>query len=303
MRRPRSVVRAVTAVLMSVIAVGACVANSHGPNRFPQHEARVVAVGTAVPILDAPPNATAFEGLEARVKQATAEAQAAGADISIVILDRETNQLVSNGDNSPLPIASVAKLFIADDMLLQVAKGQTQISPEERNAFDIMLRSSDDSAAEVFWNRNGGSEIITRVTARYGLTSTTTPYNGRWFNTLSSAGDLVRYYDKLLAGSGGLPLEQADIIMSDLSQSTSTGIDGYPQRFGIPDGLPGVPVAVKQGWMCCWNGGNWMHMSTGVIGPGQRYVMALGALQPSSDDVARDTLTQAVKTMFPEGRI
>jgi hypothetical protein len=203
----------------------------------------------------------------------------------------------------------VVKLFIADDLLLQEAKGQTDLTPADRKAFDAMLRSSDDSAAEVFWDRGGGSAIVTRVVARYGLGSTTTPYDGHWWNTMSTTADLVRYYDKLLDGSGGLPPEQASIILSNLAQSTPMAIDGtqpggvYPQRFGIPDGLSGEPVAVKQGWMCCWNGGNWMHMSTGVIGADRRYVMAIGSMQPSDDSTARNTITQAVKTMFPGGRI
>ena len=38
-----------------------------------------------------------------------------------------------------------------------------------RQAFDVMLRSSDDSAAEIFWNRSGGNAVISRVKARYGL--------------------------------------------------------------------------------------------------------------------------------------
>jgi hypothetical protein len=113
----------------------------------------------------------------------------------------------------------------------------------------------------------------------------------------------VRYYDMLLEGSGGLPPERAQIIISNLAQSTPTGVDGYPQRFGIPDGLYGEPVAVKQGWMCCWDGGNWMHMSTGVIGADRRYVMAIGSMQPTDDSTARTTITQAVKTMFPGGLI
>jgi hypothetical protein len=161
----------------------------------------------------------------------------------------------------------------------------------------------------VFWNRSGGSAIITRVTARYGLGATTTPYNGRWYNTLSTTGDIVRYYDMMLSGRGGLPPEQASVILSNLAASTPTAIDGtqpggvYPQRFGIPEGLYAEPVAVKQGWFCCWNGGNWMHLSTGVIGPDRRYVMAIGSLQPTDGATARNTITQAVKTMFPRGRI
>ncbi len=55
--------------------------------------------------------------------QATAEAADAGADITVAVLDRNTGDLVTNGRNNTIAIASVVKLFIADDLLLQEAKG------------------------------------------------------------------------------------------------------------------------------------------------------------------------------------
>jgi hypothetical protein len=97
--------------------------------------------------------------------------------------------------------------------------------------------------------------------------------------------------------------ERAEVIVNDLAGSTASGADGYPQRFGIPDGLYAEPVAVKQGWMCCMDGASWMHLSTGIIGAQRRYVMVIESLQPSDDATARATITQAVKTMFPSGRI
>jgi hypothetical protein len=312
-RRPSRLVTAIAAVVLAVPAVAACEAKVYGTPPEPAGSALIVIApqGSMAPLPEAPPDepAAAFDGLDARVKQATADATKAGADITTVVLDRNTGQIVSNGNNEQMPIASVVKLFIADDLLLQEARGQTELSTADRAALDVMLRSSDDSAAEVFWNRSGGSAIVTRVTARYGLGATKTPYNGRWFNTLSTTGDLVRYYDMLLSGAGGLPPERASIIVSNLAASTPTAIDGtmpggiYPQRFGIPEGLYSEPVAVKQGWFCCWNGGNWVHWSTGVIGPDRRYVMAIASMQPTDDVTARNTITNAVKTMFPGGRI
>jgi hypothetical protein len=306
-RRPSRLVTATAAVLITVPVVAGCEAKVYGrPPGVAGPQLTVIApMGTAAPLPQSPPDEpmAAFDGLVSRAQQATTEAAKAGADISAVVLDRNTDQTISIGNGAPTPIASVAKLFIADDLLLQDAKGQTQLSPDDRTALDVMLRSSDDSAAENFWNRGGGSAIITRVAARYGLGSTTPPYDGHWWNTMSTTSDLVHYYDMLLQGTGGLPPERAQIIISNLSQSTPNGIDGYPQRFGIPDGLFAEPVAVKQGWMCCWNGGNWMHMSTGIIGADRRYVMAIGSMQPTDDSTARDTITQAVKTMFPGGRI
>jgi hypothetical protein len=247
----------------------------------------------------------AFDGLAARIAQATEDAAADGATISVAVLDRASNDMLSNGNEQLVAIASVAKLFIADDLLSQESGGSAddrRLSTADREALDSMLRSSNDDAAEAFWAERGGEAIIAGVAGRYGLTSTTPPSDGRWWNTMSSTSDLVHYYDKLLDGSGGVSGERAKIIVDDLAGSTATGADGYPQRFGIPDGLYAEPVAVKQGWMCCI-GDSWMHLSTGVIGPDRRYVMVIESLQPSDDATARATITQAVKTMFPSGRI
>ncbi|WP_205877268.1 serine hydrolase [Mycobacterium camsae] len=243
-----------------------------------------------------------LEGVQARIQQATDQAAAGGATLAVAILDRATHQLVSNGNSQIIATASVAKLFIADDLLLRESEGRAVLSPDDRQSLDVMLQSSDDGAAERFWGQDGGDSIITQVARRYGLTSTTPPSDGRWWNTISSAPDLIRYYEMLLDGSGGLPTDRARLIVNDLAKSTPTGVDGYPQRFGIPDGLYAEPVAVKQGWMCCI-GADWMHLSTGVIGKDRRYIMVIESLQPSDDATARATITQAVKTIFPNGRI
>ena len=247
-------------------------------------------------------SADSFAALQARVQQAINDAAAGGANLSVAILDRSTHQMLTSGNSQVIGTASVAKLFIADEMLLHEAQGKTPLSPEEHQALDGMLEASDDDAADRFWGQGGGDAIVTSVANRYGLTSTTPPSDGRWWNTMSSLPDLIRYYDMLLDGTGGLPPERAKMIVNDLARSTPTGADGYPQRFGIPEGLFGEPVAVKQGWMCCI-GPDWMHLSTGLIGADHRYIMVVQSLQPSDDVTARDTITRAVKTIFPSGRV
>lgn len=241
--------------------------------------------------------------VDAASRRAVSNAQRSGADISFALLDRRTGKQVSTGDQAPFPIASVAKLFIADDLLLQSAQRKTPLSADDRHALEVMLQSSDDYAADDFWVRGGGNAIIDRVVARYGLPKTTAPYDGNWWNTMSSTVDLVHYYAKLLDGTGGLPPEATNLIVSNLAASKPVGVDGYPQRFGIPDGLFTESVAVKQGWMCCWNGDNWLHMSTGAVGADRRYVIAIGSLQPVDDATARKTITDAVKEIFPGGHI
>lgn len=292
-----------TALVCATLLISGCQAQSWGTPPAAENTPQAPVTFPAPP--EAPPGQppASFVGLDARLQQATADAADSGAEITAVVLDRNTGQTAASGANQSFPIASVVKLFIADDLLLQESEGKIKLSDADRASLDAMLRSSDDSAAQNFWDRSGGNAVIARVKARYGLAGTTAPYNGHWDVTTSTASDLVRYYDKLLNGTGGLPPEQANIIIGNLAQSTPTGNDGYPQRFGIPEGLYAEPVAVKQGWFCCWSGPNQLHVSTGVIGADRRYVMAISSLDPTSEAAARANITQAVKTMFPGGKV
>ena len=305
MRRRRSTILSTVAVLAAVFLVGASSVELKAFWTGQPEQVTLLAAGPpAAPPAPAPtalPEPTA--NLEGLARKASIDASRSGADITFTLLDRRSGRMVSSGDTAPFPIASVAKLFIADDLLKQMSQRNGELNREDRRGLEAMLRSSDDFPANDFWARGGGNAIIERVITRYKLTATTAPYNGDWWNTMSTTADLVRYYDMLLDGTGGLPPEQADIIIANLAASTPLGVDGYPQGFGIPDGLFAEPVAVKQGWMCCWNGPNQLHMSTGVVGTDRRYVIAIGSMQPTDEAVARDTVTQAVKTMFPGGRI
>jgi hypothetical protein len=304
MHRPRSLLCTATAVLMSSVLLSGCVTQAHGASGVRRARSGFTALGSHAPAADAPPVGVeaALDGLDARMQLATVQAAESGATISALVLDRTTGRTVSNGNNSEIATASVAKLFIADDVLYQASTEHGQLTQDDRKSLDLMLQASDDDAGEAFWGRGGGDDIVARVASRYGLPSTAPGSDGRWWNTNTTASDLARYYDMLLNGKGGLSLEAANIIVDDLSQSAPQGVDGYPQRFGIPDGLYAEPVAVKQGWMCCI-GDDWMHLSTGVIGADRRYVMVIESLQGSDDRTARNTITDAVKTMFPNGRI
>ena len=77
---------------------------------------------------EAPSNAGSGS-LQTRIQQATDQAAASGATLSVGILDRKTHELISNGNTQIIGTASVAKLFIADDLLLQEAQGKTTLSP------------------------------------------------------------------------------------------------------------------------------------------------------------------------------
>ncbi|MGV0834874.1 serine hydrolase [Mycolicibacterium thermoresistibile] len=295
-QRSSRIATAITASVVALPLLGGCEALVYGATpAAPESPNPTV----TVPQGRAPlPESAAFTGLDDRVRQVTDAAARAGATIAVQVLDRHTGQAVSNGNGSTFATASVVKVFIADDLL----RREKEVSADDLTMIEAMLRSSDDDAAEILWGRGGDTAIVDRVVDRYGLAHTAPPADGRWWNTVSTAADLVRYYDMLLSGGGGLSSDRADVILSNLAHSTPDGRDGYPQRFGIPDGLPHERVAVKQGWMCCI-GSDWLHVSSGVIGADQRFVMAISSRQATGDATARATLTEAVTTMFPAGRI
>jgi hypothetical protein len=305
MRRRTSVLLASTATAVAVVLFGASAAQVSAGSRTDSQTRVSLLAGQPgeAPQAKPPTAADPDRELRARIKSATVEAQRRGADISFTMMDRQTGVLITSGNTAQFPTASVAKLFIADDLLTRAAQRKLKLNPRDRRALDTMLRSSDDFPADDFWVRGGGNAIVKRVAARYKLTSTTPPYDGNWWNTMSTTADLVRYYDKMLDGSGGLPAEQAELMLSDLAASTPVATDGYPQRFGLPDGLFAEKVAVKQGWMCCWGPDNQVHLTTGVTGPDHRYVIAMASMQPVDEVAARATMTETLKTMFPGGRI
>jgi hypothetical protein len=290
-------------VILGVLG-GACVTNVHSATALHQTTGGIPSLADQKSESDNPSaaaTAATLEGLSARIQQAAQHAAEDGAQVSVLVHDRVTGTTVSNNSDAIIATASVAKLFIADDLLFMTSNGD-RLMPDDREALDRMLEASDDSAAELFWERGGGDAIVQRVASRYGLQSTGPGDDGAWWNTITTATDLAQYYDKLLDGTGGLKPGVAAIIIDDLAQSAPEGEDGYPQRFGIPDGLFAEPVAVKQGWMCCI-GDAWMHLSTGLIGADRRYVMVIESLQSGDDITARTEITQAVRTIFPAGRI
>ncbi|MBC2643731.1 hypothetical protein H5400_33520 [Rhodococcus wratislaviensis] len=273
------------------------------------------------PSAQVPVSAPLAERISAAVATAAADR---GADVSIAVLDRATGNYLADtdADTEPVEAASLAKLFIAAQMYHLDALGERPLSDYDRLLLARMLESSDDDAANTLWDDLGGPDLVVDVAGRYGLAATTPPWDGLWWNTETTAADLVMFYAGLLGDRDGLGEGRIAEFVSYLRSSTPEGIDGYDQRFGLPDGLPGETVlGVKQGWMCCV-GDRWIHVSTGVIGADNRYIVAVASrediryeddeesypdtaitdvTEDSSAQHARETMTGLVKSVFPAG--
>lgn len=256
-------------------------------------------------------DAVSIGTLQQRLQSATDLARDRGVELSITVLDRVTGMQVTNGSNAVIETASVSKLFIADDILFRAPEDTLSLDDDDRELIELMLRSSDDSAAEQLWTRFGRTDIVDRVSSRYRLSTTTVVNGAEWWRTRTTMTDVVTYYDALLAGSGGLEAADSEVILGDLGRFTDSAADGYYQRFGLPDALQlESSIAIKQGWMCCIDG-DWIHLTTGIVGADQRYVVAASSREPASTygsgangaEHARRTLTDVIATLFPRGRI
>ena len=272
----------------------------------------VAPLGSMAPLPEAPPDepAAAFTDSADRERQATADAAKAGADITAAVLDRNTGQTgVPTATARRIAIASVVKLFIADDLLLQVSKGQTQLSPERpevaRRHAAVIRRQRRRGVLEPQRRQRdhqpGGRPL--RAAAR-----PVRPSNGRWFNTISTATDLVRYYDMMLAGTGGLPPEQASIILSNLAASTPTAPDGMVARRRLPAAVRHPRGLVRRTRRGQTGLDVLRRLATGCTCPPASSAPTAATswrsarCSPPAPTTARETITQAVKTMFPGGR-
>jgi hypothetical protein len=171
----------------------------------------------------------------------------AGVTAGIVIFDRQTGTFVTSQKGSwRFRSASLVKLLIALDYFWNKGPAYT-VPAADKPKLDVMLRSSDDSAATGLWKANGQREIVTRMVQRLGLQDTAPPpvsQPGYWGYTAVSAGDLVRIYQYIL---GKAPAPVRDYIMGNLHESTKCGTDKYDQSFGIPSSFR-KPWSAKQGW-------------------------------------------------------
>ncbi len=215
-----------------------------------------------------------MDTLAERIDAASELAAQRGAEITVAVLDRATGARTVGGVNEPLETASVVKLFIADDLLFREGIGEIALTDDDYDLIRAMLTESDDSAASLLWDVFDGPDIVERVARRHGLEGTVAPVDF-WWNTVTTASDILTWYDDLLSSRAGLDEPATARIVGYLLDFESTGADGYDQEFGLPDGLSyAVDLGSKAGWMCCLDA-HWVHLSTGFFGNYHRYVVAV----------------------------
>lgn len=247
---------------------------------------------TAVPVADKPPRGRVFVSPHVPADN-VAEAVTSlvpDASVGVEVYDRDHGTTVLGRDaDRQFPSASVVKLLIALDVL------SPQASPQVRDQVREMLSRSDDTVASTLWDADGGPAIVTRMAARIGLDATQPPADpNQWGDTSTTASDVAAIYRYI---TDRLPGDQRSLVLDALTNAPQQAADGWDQYFGIPDGLPGVPHAIKQGWMT--EGDATILHTTGLVGNHHRYVVVLLTSVPADAGTATRAITAATATLAP----
>ena len=272
--RPVPLLVALSAVIAITTALVLAGANSEAKSAVPHSTVTPVAAAAKSTSTTPKPTPTAQAPMPppsavAQQVQQAVQAVVPGASVGLLVVDTSTATTVTSlNANQQFYSASVVKLLIALDAI-NSANG----SPDQNTQDELqqMLSNSDDSIADQLWENDGGDDIVTRMVSLLGLTNTAAPGDDtQWGETEMSAQDVITTYHYItttLAEPG------RDLILNALSNASQTAADGFDQYFGIPDGLPNVPWAIKQGWMALDSA--IVLNTTGLVGPNQRYEVAL----------------------------
>lgn len=194
--------------------------------------------------------------------------------VSVVVLDGAGVQLAASDPDGTHHAASLAKLFVVQQLLERGAAGTVDLDDEDLALMEQAVVRSDDAAMNVLWVRFGGAELVTAAAAEFGLAGTAAPQRaGQWGETTTTAAD----YATFLAHLGDhLPPAQLTTLTSWMRSTTPDAADGFDQSFGLLSAQADTdgPVEAKQGWMCCVDGVRELH-SAGVLVDG-RVVVLLG---------------------------
>ncbi|MGC9671496.1 serine hydrolase [Planosporangium sp. 12N6] len=194
---------------------------------------------------------------------------------SWALLDTRTGKL-SGSDTiaATSDTLSMVKAWLAADHLRLAAQRRERPSTERLDELSIMIRDSDNEAAEDIFRRNGGTASIQRLIRTCGLTdSSAVP--GRWSETRMSARDAVRMGACLADGRAAGP-QWTSWVLDEMRRVRGDG------RFGIVKALPAeaaAKTAIKNGWLLRDTDGLW-HVNCLAVGDGWALAVML-RYQPS----------------------
>ena len=240
-----------------------------------------VTFGKAPASIAAPAPGSALAPLPFRTADVTAKSVSTLGFLSWALMDRRSGEIVgSTNMQGTITTASLVKAWLASDYLRRAAeKGETP-STEQLADLEVMIRDSDNNAADRTYDANDRNASIERLISMCKLTDSKAD-PGWWSNTTISARDTVRMggciADGRAAGAKWTPW-----ILDIMRKVRGTG------DFGIREALPAAvrgQVAIKNGWLLRDDDNNW---HTSCLAIGDTWVLSVLQRYPSQSTYDAD---------------
>ncbi|MEU4229849.1 serine hydrolase [Nonomuraea sp. NPDC026600] len=208
--------------------------------------------------------------------------------VTAMVKDLTTGRLYRYRRNERMITASTAKVQILMALLLKTP--WHKLSKATRHDADLMIRYSDNHAADRFWLRIGGAAGFTKAGKKYGLRHTQGVPGDCvdlycWGITRTSAEDQVRLMKALVSVKS--PLRAKD--RARVLRLMGTVVDG--QDWGVSAArCKGDRVALKNGWLKRVATKRWAIVSVGLI-RGHSHDYAVAVLTENNADTGQGIAT------------
>ncbi|MEO3870288.1 serine hydrolase [Nonomuraea sp. B12E4] len=194
--------------------------------------------------------------------------------VSAMVKDLATGRVYRYHAGESMITASSAKVQILLALLLKTP--WEKLSGDVRRDAELMIRHSDNQAADRLWLRIGGAAGFTEAGRRFGLKHTQGVPGDCvdlycWGITRTSAEDQVRLMQALVSGKGPLRRKERDQVL----RLMGAVVDG--QDWGVSvAACEGDRVALKNGWLKRVSNKLWATISVGLVrGEGRDYAIAV----------------------------
>jgi hypothetical protein len=177
------------------------------------------------------------------------------------MLDRRNGNVTGSSNlTAPSDTMSLIKVWLAADYLRLAEADKLTPSAKRLRRLSVMIRDSDNAAAQEYYRLVGRAQSIERLVRICGLTESG-PYLNQWSNTIVSARDTARI-GACLADGRAAGRRWTPWLLDEMRSVRGSG------DFGVRDALPDEVargVAIKNGWLLRQEDKLW-HISCLAIG-------------------------------------
>jgi Beta-lactamase enzyme family len=215
---------------------------------------------------------------------------------SLVMVDRTTGYTYRYRPDAQYVTASIVKVDILSTLLLQNQRADRTMSSAQRADADVMIRHSDNEAADRLYTRVGGAAGVDAANRKLKLRRTHA-VDGQcidllcWSLTKTTADDQVRLLQRLISGGPLTAKNRAYVLglMDRVIKEQAWGISAAARQ--------GDKVANKNGWMTLQaDGERWVVNSIGrVEGHGHDFLIAVLTQHNPSEGYGITTVERMVE--------